>query len=366
MSVHLVLVCLPIENLCPHFRTTRVGPSCFSIWDRYLIPASAPHPCPMHCMRVTTIAQTPSQNSALIVQAVPCQRWITDICLHSTWGACNEDLKEQVPRLWNCPPAAATESYIQDTTDSLETSLVAEEKYYWVLGYGGDVINWSLEIGISSLTVVQLVTREQEHTRCTLRTLGLWGSFTVLLIRYHIHLLSLRLHFCFISTTCLCCLCCCWDCASIRQSCRCTLQRPFACCHRSDFLMCARWRPSFSSSIVSLSGCSICCCHANPRMLLMFFLLCSLSIWSAASMRERSHTTFEWLGYSCFLALIFSAVFLGMHFDFSHLFEEFNDHHLKPSWGRISTVSCHFMHCLHPLNNFVCLKLYVDYLVISL
>jgi hypothetical protein len=44
--------------------------------------------------------------------------------------ACDEDLKGQVPRLWNCPPAAATESYIQDTKDSLETSLAAEEKYY--------------------------------------------------------------------------------------------------------------------------------------------------------------------------------------------------------------------------------------------
>ena len=32
-------------------------------------------------------------------------------------------------------------SYIRDTKDLLETSLAAEEMYYWVLGYGGDVIN---------------------------------------------------------------------------------------------------------------------------------------------------------------------------------------------------------------------------------
>ena len=64
----------------------------------------------------------------------------------------------------NCPPAAVTESYIWDTTDSLETFLVAEEKYYWFLGYGGDVIIWVLEIDISSLTVTQFVTGGQEHT----------------------------------------------------------------------------------------------------------------------------------------------------------------------------------------------------------
>ena len=87
------------------------------------------------------IAQTPSIHSALIVRAVPCRRWKTGICLHFTEDACNDDLKGIVPRLWNCPPAAATESYIRDTKDSLETSLAAEEKYYWVLGYGGDVIN---------------------------------------------------------------------------------------------------------------------------------------------------------------------------------------------------------------------------------
>ncbi len=48
-------------------------------------------------------------------------------------------------RLWDCPTVAATESYIQDTTASLETSLASppgdpEEEYYRDLGYGGDII----------------------------------------------------------------------------------------------------------------------------------------------------------------------------------------------------------------------------------
>jgi hypothetical protein len=63
----------------------------------------------------------------------------TGICLHFTQDACNDDLKGVVPRLWNCPPAAATELYIQDTTALLETSLAAEEEYYRDLGDGEDV-----------------------------------------------------------------------------------------------------------------------------------------------------------------------------------------------------------------------------------
>ncbi len=59
-------------------------------------------------------------------------------------------------------------------------------------------------------------------THCTLKMLGLRGSFTVHLIRYHIRLLSSRLHFCFIAATCLCCF---LDWASIRQSRRWTFRR---------------------------------------------------------------------------------------------------------------------------------------------
>jgi hypothetical protein len=36
-----------------------------------------------------------------------------------------DDVTGKEPRLWNCPPAAATESYIQDTTGLLETPLAS-------------------------------------------------------------------------------------------------------------------------------------------------------------------------------------------------------------------------------------------------
>ncbi len=46
-----------------------------------------------------------------------------------------DDVMGKEPRLWSCPPAAATESYIRDTTGLLEPSLASppggpEEKYY--------------------------------------------------------------------------------------------------------------------------------------------------------------------------------------------------------------------------------------------
>ena len=95
--------------------------------------------------------QRHAKNSALIVRAIQYRRRKTDICLHFTQDACNEDLMgTSFLGCGNCPPAAATESYIRDTKDSLETSLAAEETYYWVLGYGGDIIklstrDWYLE-----------------------------------------------------------------------------------------------------------------------------------------------------------------------------------------------------------------------------
>jgi hypothetical protein len=105
-------------------------------------------------------------------------------------------------------------------------------------------------------------------TCCTLSTLGLCGSFTILLIRYHMHFLSSRLILCLIFATLLCCL---FVWASIKHSCRCTFQSPFACCCNSAFWMRANCRPSLSSSIVSWSGCLICCCQANWRIFPMFF-----------------------------------------------------------------------------------------------
>jgi hypothetical protein len=57
---------------------------------------------------------------------------------------CLQGRGREEPRLWSCPPAAAMESYIRDTTRTLEPSLASpqggpEEKYYCALGYGRDV-----------------------------------------------------------------------------------------------------------------------------------------------------------------------------------------------------------------------------------
>jgi hypothetical protein len=53
--------------------------------------------------------------------------------------------KANEPRLWNSPPAAATESYIQDTRAKLETPLACRPRgsggvVLQAPGYGGDVI----------------------------------------------------------------------------------------------------------------------------------------------------------------------------------------------------------------------------------
>jgi hypothetical protein len=52
------------------------------------------------------------------------------MCLPSFTNSCDVVMGKE-PRLWGCPPAAATESYNLDTTDSLEPSLAS------TLGGGG-------------------------------------------------------------------------------------------------------------------------------------------------------------------------------------------------------------------------------------
>ena len=47
-------------------------------------------------MQVTMDALNAKQITALIVRAAPCCRWKTDICLHSTKDACNEDLRDKI------------------------------------------------------------------------------------------------------------------------------------------------------------------------------------------------------------------------------------------------------------------------------
>jgi len=87
----------PIMNLCTRFHAHGVGPSCFSIRDRYLIPAPPPHSCKVRWMAISD-RQNALHNLARIVRTALSTRH------------CNEDFPGQVPRLWNCLQAAATES----------------------------------------------------------------------------------------------------------------------------------------------------------------------------------------------------------------------------------------------------------------
>jgi len=70
--------------------------------------------------------------------------------------------------LWNCPPAAATESHIRDTTDLLETSLAISQ---WVRG--GVLLSHTVwrehHIGSNSP-----LTGGQKHTHIPLSSLSLW------------------------------------------------------------------------------------------------------------------------------------------------------------------------------------------------
>ncbi len=77
-----------------------MGPSCFSVQDRHLIPALHPTLAKCTVPQVSTITQ--HQDYSAIIDTT-----LTEIC--------EEDLTGQVPWLWNCPSATATESYIQDT-----------------------------------------------------------------------------------------------------------------------------------------------------------------------------------------------------------------------------------------------------------
>ncbi len=46
-------------------------------------------------------------------------------CVYHGWLYFGDDVTGEEPRLCSCPPAAATESYIQDTTGSLEPPLAS-------------------------------------------------------------------------------------------------------------------------------------------------------------------------------------------------------------------------------------------------
>jgi hypothetical protein len=127
---------------------------------------------------------------------------------------------------------------------------------------------WARENLILHLRCIAFLTLSWEEyscvspltTRWTLRTLGLHGSLTVLLIWYHILLLSSWCIFCLILVAL---LQLCLSCASMRQSRRCTLRRPLACRRKNNILIRASCSPSLSLSRVSALGCAMCCVWQN-------------------------------------------------------------------------------------------------------
>jgi hypothetical protein len=141
----------------------RVGPTRSAIRDRYLIPAFRPAPS-QRAHASESLRSPRSANSALIVRAVLCHWWKTDISLHSPKDTCDEDLMGQAPRLWNCLPAAATESYIRDTTDSLETPLHERSSTTESQGMEGTSSSVYTRDWYLKLTVTQSNRRTRTHT----------------------------------------------------------------------------------------------------------------------------------------------------------------------------------------------------------
>ncbi len=111
-------------KLCLRFCMTGAGPTCFPICKRYWFPA------PPSCTIVTcneigvsihhVELLKPSLSDGLKCHVLLMAR----NSLLPVWDTYVEELTEaKEPRLRNSPPAAATESYIQDTRAKLETPL---------------------------------------------------------------------------------------------------------------------------------------------------------------------------------------------------------------------------------------------------
>ncbi len=79
------------------------------------------------------------------------------------------DLKGQVPRLWSCPTATATESYIQDTRVRWKLLKQAPQGVQsgsttGLQGMEGMSLGGELVLVSACLTVTPLVTDGPEHT----------------------------------------------------------------------------------------------------------------------------------------------------------------------------------------------------------
>jgi hypothetical protein len=80
------------------------------------------------------------------------------------------DSKGQVPRLWSCPTATATKSYIRDTRVRWKTALASQSGSTTGLqGMEGTSLGGELVLVSACLTVTPLITGGQEHTH-TLNT----------------------------------------------------------------------------------------------------------------------------------------------------------------------------------------------------
>jgi hypothetical protein len=107
------------DRICAlHSAWSGVGPMCFPIRARYLV--SCFFACTLaKCTAAVSDCLTDELMPTPLRHTVPCQGWRTDTCLHFFQDGCNDVMGKEL-RLWSCPPAAVTESYIQDTTGVLE------------------------------------------------------------------------------------------------------------------------------------------------------------------------------------------------------------------------------------------------------
>ncbi len=102
--------------------------------------------------------------------------------------------------MWNCPPAAATESYNQDTTDSLEPSLasplgIQRSSTTESQVMEGMSLSGGLEIGISCLTGPHFRTGGQKHTHTHITFILRFIFFIWLLVNsYHANWISCTSH----------------------------------------------------------------------------------------------------------------------------------------------------------------------------
>ena len=135
-----------------------MGPSRFSVQDRHLIPT-------LHC----TLAMC-----TVLASHYDCPKAKLQLCPSSLSCSCVEgssvdDLKGQVPRLWNCPTATATESssVIHESVGNPSSKLPRGIRRGSTTGLQGMErmsLGGELVLVSACLTVTPPITGGQEHT----------------------------------------------------------------------------------------------------------------------------------------------------------------------------------------------------------